>query len=502
MSFSQDAKSKSPTFHVEDNEKGGSESDMAVQEEREADRRLRNKLDRRIVPSAAFIYLLCYLDRSNIGNAKLLNSESGNSLMQSLSLTNLQYTIALMVDNSKRDSDAVIINTRSRQVFLIAYISFEVPSNYCLKRFSPSRWIAFLMFSWGALTISLGGVHSYGSLTAVRFLLGTFEAGLFPGLVYFFTFWYRPEERSLRVALVLASSTLAGKFGVLCAFGGAIAYGVGFMNMTAGLEAWRWLFILEGIPSILSSILVWFFFPDFPETAKWLSSDERDRVVRRLEGVASTHHSRVSWAEAKQTLLGWRVWVHAIAYITISAPFSSLSLFSPTIVAGLGYEGLDAQLFTVPPYACAYFVTLFLSWFADTRNQRSLVSAGSMAVGAFAFLAQALLPQNAFKARFGFLCIAASGSFGSIPPLLGWLSTNVRGAGAVGLAIAINISMGGTGQIIGVWIYKANEKPGYITGHMTNFAMLLFGSMVVCGLRFYYTRQNQRMGHGDLKWAL
>ncbi|CCO35758.1 putative transporter C11D3,18C [Rhizoctonia solani AG-1 IB] len=402
MSLSQDA--KSPAFHIEDNEKGGSANDLTVQEKREADRKLRNKLDRRIVPSAAFIYLLCYLDR------------------------NLQYTIALMV-------------------FLIAYISFEVPSNYCLKRFTPSRWIAFLMFSWGALTISLGGVHSYGALTAVRFLLGTFEAGLFPGLVYFFTFWYRPEERSLRVALVLASSTLAG------AFGGAIAYGVGFMNMTAGLEAWRWLFILEGIPSVLSSVVVWFFFPDFPETAKWLSADERNQVIQRLEGVASTHHSRVTWTEAKQTLLGWRVWVHAIAYITISVPFSSLSLFSPTIVAGLGYEGLDAQLFTV-----------LLSWFADTKNQRSLVSACSMAVGAFAFLAQALLPENAFKARFGFLCVAASGSFGSIPPLLGWLSTNVRGAGAVGLAIAVNISMGGTGQIIGVWIYKANEKPGYITG--------------------------------------
>ncbi|CUA71503.1 putative transporter C11D3,18C [Schizosaccharomyces pombe 972h-] [Rhizoctonia solani] len=477
MSFIQDIESKPTPLHLEANEKTSSASDLAVQDEHEANRKLRNKLDRRIVPSAALIYLLCYLDRSNIGNAKLLNSESGNSLMQSLSLTNLQYTIALMV-------------------FLIAYILFEVPSNYCLKHFKPSRWIAFLMFSWGALTISLGGVQSYGALTAVRFLLGAFEAGLFPGLVYFFTFWYRPEERSLRVALVLASSTLGG------AFGGAIAYGIGHMNMKSGLEAWRWLFILEGIPSVLSSLLVWFFFPDFPETAKWLTSEERERAVKRLEGVASNHHSKVTWVEAKSTLLGWRLWAHAIAYITISVPFSSLSLFAPTIVAGLGYEGLNAQLFTVPPYACAYFTTLFLSWLADTKNQRSLVSAGSMAVGAFAFLAQALLPESAFKARFGLLCVAASGSFGSIPPLLGWLSTNIRGAGAVGLAIAINISMGGTGQIIGVWIYKANEKPGYITGHMTNFAMLLFGSLVVCGLRFYYTRQNRSMGPEDLKWAL
>ncbi|KAG9090172.1 hypothetical protein FRC06_001188, partial [Ceratobasidium sp. 370] len=190
----------------------------------------------------------------------------------------------------------------------------------------------------------------------------------------------------------------------------------------------------------------------------------RNRAISRLEGVASTGHSRVTWAEATQTLLSWRVWTHAIAYVTIAVPFSSLSLFSPTIVAGLGYTGLKAQLFTVPPYACAYVVTVFLSWLADVKKQCALVSGGSMAVGAFAFLAQALLPDHAFRARFGLLCVAASGSFASIPPLLGWISANVRGAGAVGLAIALNVSMGGLGQIIGVWIYKTNEKPGYFTG--------------------------------------
>ena len=99
--------------------------------------------------------------------------------------------------------------------------------------------------SWGAITIGLGGTHSYASVTVVRFLLGVFEAGLFPGLVYYLTFWYRTNERSVRVAAILASATLAG------AFGGAIAYGVGHMNGTSGLEAWRWLFIVEGVISLV-----------------------------------------------------------------------------------------------------------------------------------------------------------------------------------------------------------------------------------------------------------
>jgi hypothetical protein len=106
----------------------------------------------------ACLDLLCYLDRSNIGNAKVLNSETHNDLLQETNMTSYQFTIALMV-------------------FLVAYAVFEVPSNILLKKFSPSKWIAFLMFSWGALTIGLGGTQSYGSVTAVRFLLGTFEAG-------------------------------------------------------------------------------------------------------------------------------------------------------------------------------------------------------------------------------------------------------------------------------------------------------------------------------------
>jgi|SRR5688572_7360783 MFS family permease len=106
-------------------------------------------------------------------------------------MTQYQFIIALMI-------------------FLIAYGLFEVPSNILLKKFRPSRWIAFLMFSWGSVTIGLGGVQAFWSVTFVRFLLGVFEAGLFPGLVFYLTFWYRIEERSIRVAMILASATLAG----------------------------------------------------------------------------------------------------------------------------------------------------------------------------------------------------------------------------------------------------------------------------------------------------
>lgn len=130
------------------------------------DRKLVWKQDLRILPISCGIYLLCYLDRSNIGNAKVLNASTHNDLLSETNMTAYQYTIALMV-------------------FLIAYMVFEVPSNYFLKRLSPSKWIAFLMLSWSVMTMGLGGVHNFAGVTALRFMLGVFEAGLFPGLVYY-----------------------------------------------------------------------------------------------------------------------------------------------------------------------------------------------------------------------------------------------------------------------------------------------------------------------------
>jgi MFS family permease len=419
-------------------------------------------------------------------------------------MTNLQYIIALMV-------------------FLIAYTIFEVPSNYLLKRLKPSTWLAFLMFAWSAVTMGLGGSHSFATVTALRFLLGMFEAGLFPGLIYYVTFWYRTyaehprhtghsncylgtEERSLRVALIIASAALAG------AFGGALAYGIGHMNQTSGLSGWRWLFILEGLFSILFSAFVFFFLPDYPETAKWLSPEQKVLAAERLKGAEGSHGDggHLTWQEAKATLKEWRLYAHYAVrtafvaaiwklltfqvYFGISTPYSSLSLFTPTITAGLGYDGLLAQLMTVPPYAVAYVVTVLVAWSADHFNARGIHSAIFATIGALGFLASAVLPPDSYQERYGCLIVATSGAFACIPPLLGWLSSNLFGTGAVGLAIALNISFGAPGQIVGVWIYKADEKErGYPTGHWTNAALLFFVAVGSMGLVFYYRARNGKI---------
>ncbi|PBK60253.1 MFS general substrate transporter [Armillaria solidipes] len=285
-----------------------------------------------------FIYTLNFLARANIGNAKILNADSGDSLLQVLDMTSKQFSTVLTA-------------------FFISYALFETPSNYMLEYFSPPHWFAFLMVGRGGTDMIISCVKSYSALTGLRFLLGAFEAGFYPGIIYFLTFWYRPQERALRLSFIAACTSLAG------AFGGSIAYGVGLINGSKGLEAWRWLFIIEGAPSCALAVAVYFFFPAYPETATWLHVKERELAVKRLGGEASLGHAKITWVRTKDTLMDWMLCLRYLAFITVCVPFSSISSLALTIVNGLGYEGLRAQLCTVPPFAIAFVGTITV--FAD-----------------------------------------------------------------------------------------------------------------------------------------
>jgi len=181
-------------------------------------------------------------------------------------------------------------------------------------------------------------------------------------------------------------------------------------------------------------------------------------------------------------------------YFASSVPFSSLSLFAPSIVDGLGYSSLQAQLMTIPPWAVSYVVTVLVAFSSDRFNARAMHATASMAVAAIGFLVSAILPSGSYLARYIMLIVACSGSFACIAPLLGWLTGNLHSTSAAGLAIALNVSFGAPGQIVGVWIYRSEEQErGYPTGHWVNVAMLFLGSACALGLRWWYMRENERI---------
>ncbi|CAK7230255.1 hypothetical protein SEUCBS140593_007523 [Sporothrix eucalyptigena] len=455
-----------------------SHAPILTEEEKLMEKRIVRKIDYRLLPITALIYLLCYIDRSNIGNAKILNSNTGDDILQTNHMSTYQYTVALML-------------------FLVAYCIFEAPSNLMIKIASPRRWLGFLVLCFGAFCAGIGGTTNAAGVTALRFFLGAAEAGVFPGMIYYFSFWYRAEERAARIASFMCSATLSG------AFGGCIAYGVGHMNGAGGLAAWRWLFIFEGIPSIILGILVFFFLPSYPEEVNWLTPAEKELEQRRLGIHGNAVAEKINWQDAKAVLMDVRMWVHYFVYGCAGCGVASLSLFAPTIVQGLGYENLQAQLYTVPPYAAAYVFALSTSYISDKTRQRGLVAGASFMLGSVSYIVLAALPGEAYKVRYAMLCLATAGVFGGLPALCAWVGDNARTTTAGALATGLNIAVSGPGQIIGVWIYRAQDAPIYRLGHGINAGSLFIAMVLSFGLTVHYRMLNKKMaGTNQLRWQV
>lgn len=312
------------------------------------DRALIWKIDMRTIPWLSFLYLLAFLDRANVGNAKLeglVNSKAKHGL----GITDQQYLWGLTI-------------------FFISYAFFEVPSNILLKRLKPHIWFPTIIILWGITMTLMGVMKNYNDYLAARWFLGVFEAGLFPGVNYYLSSWYRRSEFGLRAAIFFSAATVAG------AFGGLLAAGIAQMSGTAGLLGWNWIFILEGIVTVLAGAASFWIIVDFPDTASFLSERERAQVVWRLQQdqQKSAAGEGFQWKRIMEAFLDIKVWLAMICYMGADGALYAFSLFVPTIIKELGYTDTRAQLFTVPPYVCAAFTTVFVGYMADKYGRRGM----------------------------------------------------------------------------------------------------------------------------------
>lgn len=251
-------------------------------------------------------------------------------------------------------------------MFFPFYVAAEIPSNLAIKRFRPSVWIPIIMVAWGVVCTLMGIVENFPGLLAARCALGFAEGGLFPGITYYITMWYRRHECGLRMAIFFSAATAAG------AFGGLLARAIMEMDGTAGRPGWAWIFILEGVVTLAVALIAFFAMHDYPHTAKFLTTQEKEEVVRRLEhdrsALADEFHLKYFW----HAVGDWKIWVHMLITIGIYTPLYSISIFMPTIVKGLGYSNTDAQLMSVPPYIVACAACISGGWYADRRGERGI----------------------------------------------------------------------------------------------------------------------------------
>jgi MFS family permease len=371
-------------------------------------RRVMGKVARRLIPFLGLAYMLNYLDRSNIAFAKLTMSAD-------LGLTETMYGLA-------------------SGLFFIGYIAFEVPSNLALHRFGARRWIARIMVSWGLVATLMAFVPSAGWLYVARIVLGIAEAGFFPGIILYLTWWFPRADRARLVGLFMVFLPLSSAVGapisglILQEFDGWL-----------GLEGWQVLFLLEGIPTVLLGIAAWWYLTDRPKQAAWLSEEEREWLHATLEAeqeeaAAAGHHSLVA------SLRDGRVWALGGVYFGLGYTLFALSFFLPTIVAGFAetfdtsLSVLETGLIVAVPFTAGAVAMVLWSKHSDRSGERVWHVAGPMLV-AGASVPVALYMNSPF-ATMVVITITATGLFAAFPVFWYLPSTFLAGPGAAaGIAL-------------------------------------------------------------------
>ncbi|KAI0480041.1 major facilitator superfamily domain-containing protein [Xylariaceae sp. FL0804] len=428
------------------------------------ERALLRKLDMKLLPAVGILYLLSFLDRSNVGNARI------EGLTDDLHMTGNQYLTGLTI-------------------YFVGYVLFEIPCNIALKRTSPKIWLPSLTIAWGVVATLMGIVRNEAGFYASRFFLGVTESGLFPGVVFYFSMWYQRRERQYRVAMFFSAASLAG------AFGGALAYGIGRMEGIVWKNGWHWIFILEGIVTVVVATAAFGFVYNYPSTSKFLTEDERTYIHHRLAADSDATQNEVfSWDAVWQALRDPKCWLYGFCFHTMSLPLYTLSLFLPTIISDLGYTAATAQLLTVPPYAFAFAMTITVAVLSERLGQRAIfIVSGSL----FAAIGYAILLGNTdpvAKPGISYLAIffAAGGIYSANALILSWPAINVSGQTKRAIANAMQISIGNCGAVIGTQLYRSGDGPRYVVGHSTALGYLLGNVIVVTILALVLRRENKR----------
>ncbi|TKA81515.1 hypothetical protein B0A55_02975 [Friedmanniomyces simplex] len=421
-----------------------------------AERKLRLKIDLMIVPTVSLLYLFCYIDRANIGNAKIAGFD------KDLGLEGYDYNIIL-------------------SVFYISYIIFEIPSNVLCKAVGPGWFIPTATLLFGITSLGTAFVHNRAQACGVRFLLGIFESSMLPSIAYYLSRWYRRSELAFRLSLYIVMAPLAG------AFGGLLASGILKLSHFGGLHSWRMvriiyflqhsvtglIFAIEGIITCGLALISYGTLTDRPATAKWLTPEECDMAIARVKS------ERVGTTEILDKLNSAKLLKGFFSPVTLGISFiflldnitaGSLAFFLPTIIKTIYPTNtvIYQQLRTVPPYVVGGFFTVlfpFLSWKFDRRQIFFIISAPFMMTGYIMFLASTD-PQTRYGATF--LITAGAFSFGAL--CNAQVSANVVTDTARASAIGTNVMVGNLGGLVSTWAFLPNDAPDYHTGNGLNLA--------------------------------
>ena len=403
----------------------------------------------RLIPLLFLCYIAAYLDRVNVSFAKA-------QMQQSLHLSDSVYGFGA-------------------GIFFIGYFIFEIPSNVMLHKVGAGRWIARIMVSWAVLSACMMFVNSDITFYIVRFLLGVAEAGFFPGIILYLTYWFPAARRGRATSLFLAAIAVAGLIGSPAS--GWIQHALDGRN---GWQGWQWIFVLEAVPSFVLGVLAWIHLEDRVKNAQWLTPAERELIARDI----AAEESHKADGGLASVLSDGKVWLCAFIYFAIVSGLYGVTFWLPTIIKGLGVaDPLQAGLVGAVPWAFGIVAMFLAARSADRRQEYRWHTAVSCVVAAGGLLIGVAFHADVMLAMAG-MTIAAMGIMSALP--IFWSNpTSLLGGTAAAMGIAFINSVGNLAGFAIPWLIGVIKDRTHSTDIGLDFLalMMVLGAIAVLTLR-------------------
>jgi ACS family tartrate transporter-like MFS transporter len=412
------------------------------------EKRTIRKLRTRIIPFVFVLFVIAVLDRNNIGFAAL-------TMNKDLAISSQQYGLVA-------------------GIFFFGYFIFEIPSNLLLHKMGARVWIARILVSWGIVAILTGFVHAAFHLYVLRFLLGVAEAGYFPGIVLYLTYWFRQRELAHTVALFLTANAVANIVGA--PLSGVILDRAHWF----GVASWRWLLILEGVPAVLGGVLTYFLLPGRPAESKFLTPEEKEWIAAELAREEQQKLARRRLT-AVQALVHRRVWHLSAVYFTALVGHYAMAFWMPQLIKALSssYSNTTVGVLVMIPYLVALAAMIVVSRSSDRTLERRFHAAIPITIGAIALLLLSATPSGSVFSSVALWSFVAAGIYSLWGPFWALPNEFLTGFSAAA-GIALINCIGNLGGFVGPFAMGAIvKKTGSFRGGLVLVGISLFASAVL-----------------------
>ncbi|KXT12287.1 hypothetical protein AC579_5655 [Pseudocercospora musae] len=479
--------------HVEDVHEGGKDNGLdvaavlgdrdleAVQPDEREDketRRIVRKIDMRLLPVLATIYSFALIDRVNLPNARIAGMDEDLQL----SVGN-RYTLITMM-------------------FFVPYVIFQFPANIVIRKLGACLWLSSLVVAWGVVSIGIGFNTSWTQTMGCRVLLGILEAGYYPGCIFLLSCWYLRYEVQKRFSAFYLLALLSSGFSNI------LAYGLSQMNGVGGLRGWRWIFIMEGIITVLLGMLGYIAIVDFPDKSTkpglivrkpFLSIDEAKIVLARIDrdrGDAVV--DKLTTKKALFYLRDWKIWEYAWLYLLNNTVTYSFGFFLPIILkTEMGYSTAMSQVLAFPPYVAAAPWMFFTAWVADRYRKRGLILICNCLAAIMGVAMMGFAYSNP-AARYAGVFFGVCGANSNVPTILSYMHNNIVGQMKRSVASALIIGGGAIGGIIASNIFRQQDAPRYVPAMGVVIATQAVSILHVLKNFWVYARRNRKADRGEL----